>query len=30
MLFLAQNIFLSLIAVIVVLPLARKFIPVRS
>ena len=30
MLFLAQNIFLSLIAVIVVLPLARKLIPVRS
>jgi CrcB protein len=29
-LFLAQNIFLSLIAVIVVLPLARKLIPVRS
>jgi hypothetical protein len=30
MLFLAQNIFLSLIAVIVVLPVARKVIPVRS
>jgi fluoride exporter len=30
MLFLAQNVFLSLIAVIVVLPLARKLIPVRS
>ena len=30
MLFLAQNIFLSLIAVIVVLPLARKVIPVRT
>ena len=30
MLFLAQNVFLSLIAVIVVLPLTRKFIPVRS
>jgi hypothetical protein len=30
MLFLAQNIFLSLIAVIVVLPLARKLIPVHS
>jgi CrcB protein len=30
MLFLAQNVFLSLIAVIVVLPLARKLILVRS
>lgn len=30
MLFLAQNVFLSLIAVIVVLPLARKLIPVRA
>jgi CrcB protein len=30
MFFLAQNIFFSLIAVIVVLPLARKLIPVRS
>ena len=30
MLFLAQNIFFSLIAVIVVLPIARKVIPVRS
>ena len=30
MLFLAQNVFFSLIAVIVVLPLARKVIPVRS
>jgi len=30
MLFLAQNVFLSLIAVIVVLPVARKLIPVRS
>jgi hypothetical protein len=30
MLFLAQNVFLSLIAVLVVLPLARKLIPVRS
>ena len=30
MFFLAQNVFLSLIAVIVVLPLARKLIPVRS
>ena len=30
MLFLLQNVFFSLIAVIVVLPLARKFIPVRS
>ena len=30
MLFLAQNVFLSLIAVIVVLPLARKLIPVRT
>ena len=30
MLFLASNVFLSLIAVIVVLPLARKWIPVRS
>jgi CrcB protein len=29
-LFLASNVFLSLIAVIVVLPLARKLIPVRS
>ena len=29
-LFLALNVFLSLIAVIVVLPLARKLIPVRS
>ena len=29
-LFLASNVFLSLIAVIVVLPLARKWIPVRS
>ena len=28
--FLALNVFLSLIAVIVVLPLARKLIPVRS
>ena len=30
MLFLAQNVLFSLIAVIVVLPLARKLIPVRS
>ncbi len=30
MLFLAQNVFLSLIAVIAVLPLARKLILVRS
>lgn len=30
MLFLAQNVFFSLIAVIIVLPIARKFIPVRS
>jgi CrcB protein len=30
MLFLAQNIVFSLIAVIVVLPLARKIIPVRT
>jgi len=30
MLFLAQNIFFSLIAVIVVLPVARRLIPVRS
>jgi CrcB protein len=30
MLFLVQNLFLSLIAVIIVLPLARRLIPVRS
>ena len=30
MLFLAQNIFFSLIAVIIVLPLTRKLIPVRK
>ncbi len=30
MLFLAQNILFSLIAVVVILPLARKLIPVRS
>jgi CrcB protein len=30
MLFLASNVFLSLLAVIIVLPLARKWIPVRS
>ena len=30
MLFLGLNVFLSLVAIIIVLPLARKVIPVRS